>query len=192
MTERAAPAPAKASRSRTTIKQNALTESDIREFTQGMAAIAALLRNFDTPLQLANGKNHDRTEEAYSILWRNAKDKVEPQFQEQAKATLRGQGCSELFIEVIDAVIQSKLSTDVDSKKQLLSRFMIALRLAVHLSPDRGAQLISLLDEQLQPQNCPQDSAALTISTTYARAKKHPTIKHLYRDRPSRGRSEPS
>lgn len=152
---------------RTTTKQTELTPDDLQEFKTEVQAVATLLADFKKPLTLLIPKRQVNVDAFFSSVWKKAKDKVLPEHVEAAKRALRSQGCSEYFTAVVEKIISSRLSCSPEKKRELLTRFLLAIKFAVHLSPDKGAAIYRGYDEVFRPSAVPEDGMMLTLATTY-------------------------
>jgi hypothetical protein len=140
-------------------------ETSLHHFRESVTDIAMALGDLGTPLR-RSPQSRDRlmVEDAYACIWKDGKQQLSKGDEATAKLILREQGCSMAFISALHSIMNTDVGFDPRRRDDQAQRFSVALRLAVHLSPDGGASIYEHLDQALHPQ---RNSAPLSIVNTY-------------------------
>jgi hypothetical protein len=114
----------------------------------GLSHVASF-RNQATQIahDLSNFQARYNISDRFSDLWSHMKALAPAHDEERVKRILRAQGCSRHFMRSIDRLIELSLDCPEALEKMIATRFKIGLRLAVHLSSDRGAGVFRYYDE---------------------------------------------
>lgn len=117
-------------------------------FRGEMARIADSLGDVEKRLFRMPGSERLWVEADYTDSWKDVKHTLgrEPENVELAKGILRAQGCHEPFLEAVEKIIKAGRPYDTRLQEDRLTRFNVALRYAVHLSPDGGEQVYQHVD----------------------------------------------
>ncbi len=138
--------------------QTEAREDVIARFQETVVAIAEQLGDMTTPLRHSH-HNRDRflVEDAFAYLWKESKRQLGGDNDESAKGILRAAGGSGPFMNAIHSIVHSDVGNSQRHRDEQAQRFSVALRLAVHLSPDHGAAIYQELDRLLHParSSCP-------------------------------------
>lgn len=124
-----------------------LESHDIEHFVAQARDIATDITNFKATYDLNS---------RFSRLWKDTKALVDPRNVEEAKATLRAQNCSEFFVEAVDTFIRMGMKCSEGQQRMRVARFLISLRLAIHLSSDKGAEIYQFYNTAFHPEACPR------------------------------------
>jgi hypothetical protein len=130
-----------------------------------MSDIPMALADLATPLR-RSVQSRDRlgVEDAYACVWKSLKQQLGNGDESQAKAILREQGCSAQFLSAIHTIMNTDVGFNEWRREDQNQRFSVALRLAIHLSPDKGASIYEHLDAALHPE---RHSYPLSIVNAY-------------------------
>ena len=117
---------------------------------------------------------HDRgrlaVEDVYAGMWQRMKRELCGGDAEAAKHMIRQEGCSAYFMSAIHSITTTNVGYNPRSRDDQAQRFSVALRLAVHLSPDNGAAIYEQLDNALCTKRHPY---SLAIVNAYLAFKAH-------------------
>ena len=140
-------------------------QRSLEHFRESMSEMAYALGDMSTLLR-RSFQNRDRlsVEDAYACMWSKLKQQLGSGDEEAGKAILRAQGCSAAFMSAIHSIITTDVGYNVRHREDQAQRFSVALRLAVHVSPDKGAAIYERLDRALHPVG---SSHPLTIVNAY-------------------------
>jgi hypothetical protein len=130
-----------------------------------MSDMAMALGDLTTPLR-RSVQSRDRlaVEDAYACFWKSLKQELANGDESQAKALLREQGCSAVFLSALHTIMSTDVGFNERRREDQTQRFAVALRLAIHLSPDKGASIYEHLDAVLHPE---RHSYPLSIVNAY-------------------------
>lgn len=143
----------------------------LENFRSTMEEMAQALGDMTTPLRRSfHNRERLSLEDAYAVVWGKSKQELGNGDEEIGKARLREQGCSTPFMVAIHTIIATDVGYNTRLRDDQAQRFSVALRLAVHLSPDKGAAIYEQLDQTLHPT---RHSHSLTIVNAYLAFKAH-------------------
>ena len=143
----------------------------LEDFRSTMEEMAQALGDMSKPLR-RSFQNRERLslEDAYAVMWAKYKRELGNGDESIGKAILREQGCSAPFMSAIHTIISTDVGYNPRAREQQAQRFSVALRLAVHLSPDRGDAIYARLDHALHPA---RSLHPLSIVNAYLAFKAH-------------------
>lgn len=148
-------------------------ERILQSFRESVTDIAMALGDLTTPLR-RSPQNRERllVEDAYACVWKSAKQHLSERGGDEtaAKLILRQQECSMAFLSALHNIVSTDVGFDPRRRCDQGQRFSVALRLAIHLSPDGGGWIIEHLDQALHPE---RNSIPLSIVNTYLAFKAH-------------------
>jgi hypothetical protein len=130
----------------------------IERFHESVTTIAGLLGDMSTPLRRsAHNRERFLVEDAFAYTWKDSKLQLGHGDDEAAKRILRAQGASEPFLDAVRSLLQVETGSSPRFSEEQAKRFSVALRFAVHLSPDGGDMIYNELDKALHPSysSCP-------------------------------------
>jgi hypothetical protein len=143
----------------------------LEQFREAMSEMAQALGDLTTPMR-RSFQNRERlsVEDAYACVWDKSKRQLGDGDEEMGKAILREQGCSTAFMSAIHNIITTDVGYGIRARDDQAQRFAVALRLAVHLSPDKGEAIYTQLDTTLHPG---RSACSLTVVNAYLAFKAH-------------------
>jgi hypothetical protein len=146
-----------------TAAEKSLTEfqqSCIRHFRESMEDMAMALGDLSRPMRRSlHNRERLSVEDAYACIWQSQKQGLCAGNEEASKQILREQGCSAPFMRAVYEIMSTDVGYNARSREDQAQRFSVALRLAVHLSPDKGAAIFEQLDYELHPDRRPHPLA---------------------------------
>jgi len=150
---------------RTEAKFSQSQETSLQNFRESVTDIAMALGDLGTPLRRSpQSRERLMVEDVYACIWKNGKQQLSQGDEATAKLILREQGCSMAFMSAMHNIMSTDVGFDPRRRDDQAQRFSVALRLAVHLSPDGGASIYEHLDQALHPE---RNSPPLSIVNTY-------------------------
>jgi hypothetical protein len=123
-------------------------------FMAALKEIAADLVYLREPLLPDQFQNQPEVAARYSRLWKEMKEYAgeSEEIIKAAKSELRSLGGQHIFVDTLRMFIEPGLPNSKFDQDDMIMRFRIALRLAMHLSPDGGKEVCCKLDRLLYPQ----------------------------------------
>jgi len=146
-------------------RKTAAQEHVVERFRESVVSMAEALGDMNTLLRHSyQNRARFMVEDAFACMWKDSKRQLGGDADEGAKAILRSAGASEPFMNAIHSIVNWHVGNSQRHRDDQVHRFRVALRFAVHLSPDRGDAILQELDRKLHPSH---SSCPLSILNAY-------------------------